>query len=113
MAGDPLGEITVSKTAMDKQRRYLTASQLRDALRNAYGRVHRRTSPNHDGLYPQNKFVFRGTFHGKDIDIVFVVEDDQTTVITQMSQHVDSLQGRYYEQVGTSASEAIANMPAE
>jgi|APHM01.1.fsa_nt_gi hypothetical protein len=113
MPEDPLDEIIVSKTASDKQRRYLTPTQLRTVLREENGRVHRRSSPNHDGLYPKNKFVFRGTFHEKQLDIVFVTEDTQTTVITQMSQHTESLQGMYYEQVGTTAAEAIASIESD
>ena len=113
MFKSPLDEIIVTKTARDKQRRYLTPAQLRTVLREGVGRVHRRTSPNHDGLYPQNKFVFRGTFQETELDIVFIVEDGQTTIITQMSQHAESLQGMYYEQVGTTATEAIASIKRE
>jgi hypothetical protein len=39
---------------------------------------------------------------------VFVVGDKDITVITQMSQHTNSLQGRYYQEIGNSVEDAIS-----
>lgn len=50
----------------------------------------------------------RGTFFGTDLDIVFTVEPDRIVVVTQMSQHANSLRGHFYEQVGTTAADAVA-----
>ena len=104
---DPLANIDVSDTARKKRGRYLTPDQLRTALRTETGYVCRRTSPNHDGLYDLNKFLFRGTFAGRSLDIVFVVEASRTVVVTQMSQHADSVRGRFYEAVGETARDAV------
>ncbi|GAA5433526.1 hypothetical protein [Haloarcula japonica] len=99
--------ITVSHTAMEKADRYLTPEQLKTVLREHTGYVCRRTSPNHDDLYPNNEFTLRGEFCGLPLDIVFAVEDDHVTVITQMSQHSDSLRGQFYEYVGDTAEDAV------
>jgi len=52
-------------------------------------------------------FLLRGTFFGMDLDVVFTVETDRVVVVTQMSQHSKSLRGRFYEQVGTTAADAV------
>ena len=104
---EPLADIRVSDTAREKRGRYLTPDQLRDAIRAETGHVCRRTSPNHDGLYDPNRFLFRGTFAGRPLDIVFVVDPDRIVVVTQMSQHADSVRGRFYEAVGTTARDAV------
>jgi hypothetical protein len=109
---DPLADIRVSDTAREKRGRYLSPAQLRDALRTETGHVCRRTSPNHDGLYDSSKFLFRGTFADRSLDIVFVVERDRTVVVTQMSQHADSVRGRFYETVGTTARDAVESTEA-
>ena len=104
---DPLDRIVVSDTARQKRKRYLDEAAIVDALRSGEGYVCRKTSPNHDGLYEDDKFTMRGTFDGIDIDIVFVVEDDRVVVVTQMSQHADSLRGRFHERVGSTAADAV------
>lgn len=103
----PLDEIQVSRTARTKRDRYLTPDQLRTALREGSGYVCRKTSPNHEGLYDGSRFILRGSFFGVDLDIVFTIERDHVVVVTQMSQHSQSLRGRFYEQVGTTAAEAV------
>lgn len=107
----PLDTIRVTNTAREKQNRYLTPPELRTALREQPGYVCRKTSPNRDGLYDQSKFIIRGTFFETDLDIVFTVESDHLVVLTQMSQHADSLRGHFYEQVGTTAADAVAAVP--
>lgn len=102
-----LTTIEVTKTAAEKRARYLNESQLKDALREATGYVCRKSSPNHDNLYADNEFIIRGEFDGQALDIVFTVEDECVVVITQMSQHSDSLRGRFYEYVGESAADAV------
>lgn len=97
----------MTDTAAEKSDRYLTPAQLRRALRTGEGYLARKSSPNHDDLYDTRQFVFRGEFEGVSLDIVFRVEDEYVVVITQMSQHADSLRGHFYEQVGTTASDAI------
>jgi hypothetical protein len=99
--------IVISQTAANKADRYLTTSQLKDVLRDSTGYICRQASPNHDGLYPENEFIMRGEFFGHSLDIVFAVEADQIIVITQMSQHADSLRGRFYEFIGDSVPTAI------
>ncbi|WP_198408100.1 hypothetical protein [Natronomonas pharaonis] len=59
-------------------------------------------------MYDETKFIMRGTFFGTDLDIVFTVEPDRIVVVTQMSQHANSLRGHFYEQVGTTAADAVA-----
>lgn len=103
----PLDDIRVSQTAQNKSSRYLTPEQLRTVLRTASGYVCRKTSPNHDGLYDDSKFIMRGTFYETQLDIVFTVENDYVTVVTQMSQHADSLRGRFYDHIGETAGDAI------
>jgi hypothetical protein len=104
----PLDDIEISKTARDKSSRYLAPAQLRTVLREETGYVCRKRSPSHEGLYDDSKFVMRGTFCGTDLDIVFTVETDRVVVVTQMSQHSESLRGRFYERVGTTAADAVA-----
>ncbi len=104
---EPLQDVRVTDTAAEKSDRYLTPAQLRRALRTAEGYVARKTSPNHDDLYDDRQFVFRGEFEGVPLDVVFSVEDESVVVITQMSQHADSLRGRFYERVGTTAGDAV------
>lgn len=103
----PLDRIEVTKTASDKRDRYLNESQLKTVLREETGYVCRESSPNHDDLYATNEFIIRGEFSGHALDIVFTVEDDRIVVITQMSQHSDSLRGRFYEYVGESVADAV------
>lgn len=110
MTTEPLGDIAVSDTAAEKRGRYLTPAQLRTALREGSGRVYRRSSPNHDGLYDQRRFVIRGTFAGTPLDIVFAVETGRVVVVTQMSQHATTLEGRFYEAIGTTAADAAATL---
>ncbi len=105
---DPLDRVVVSDTARQKRGRYLDEAAIVDALRSGEGYVCRKASPNHDGLYDERKFTMRGTFDGTDVDIVFVVEDDRVVVVTQMSQHADSLRGRFHERVGSTAADAVA-----
>jgi hypothetical protein len=100
--------IHVSNTAKNKSERYLSAKQLRDVIYCEEGYICRKTSPNHEGLYDDNKFIMRGRFYDTNIDIVFVVGDKDITVITQMSQHTNSLQGRYYQEIGNSVEDAIS-----
>ena len=107
-AESPLDTVRVTTTAREKRDRYLTPEELRTALREGSGYVCRKTSPNHEGLYDERKFTIRGTFSGTDLDIVFTVETDHIVVLTQMSQHAESLRGRFYEQVGTTAADAVA-----
>lgn len=115
MTADPLDDIAVSDTARAKRRRYLTPSRLAAVLRTDEGRVYRRTSPNHDGLYADDEFILRGTFDGLALDVVFAVERDpaRVVVITQMSQHAESLRGRFYERVGDTAADAVERLRAE
>lgn len=108
--GTPLDDIRVTKTARDKRDRYLTPAQLRTALRAGSGYLCRKTSPNHDGLYDDSKFLLRGSFAGVELDIVFQVESDHVVVITQMSQHSESVRGRFYEHVGSTAADAVATL---
>ncbi|MFT4880650.1 MAG: hypothetical protein ACI9CA_000933 [Natronomonas sp.] len=108
MTPDPLHDIVISETARKKRDRYLRPDQLRRTLRNGSGSVYRRSSPNHDGLYDESRFILRGTFHGKDLDIVFVVERTTITVVTQMGQHATTMQGRFYDEVGRTAADAVA-----
>jgi len=99
--------VEISHTAAEKADRYLSPAQLETVLREHTGYVCRRTSPNHDNLYPDNEFTLRGEFYGLSLDIVFAVESDRVAVITQMSQHSDSLRGQFYEYVGDTAEDAI------
>jgi hypothetical protein len=108
--GSPLDDIVVTQTAREKSDRYLTPAQLRTALRQGSGYVCRKTSPAHEGLYDDSKFILRGIFSGTDLDIVFTVESDRVVVVTQMSQHSQSLRGRFYERVGTTAADAVARL---
>ncbi len=105
--GSPLDDIRVTETAREKRNRYLTPAQLRATLRDGTGYVCRKQSPNHDGLYDSSKFLMRGQFFETELDIAFVLEDDHTVVVTQMSQHSESLRGRFYERVGTTAADAV------
>ena len=105
---EPLQDIRVTDTAAEKSDRYLTPAQLRRALRAGEGYVARKRSPNHDDLYDDTRFVFRGEFGDTPLDVVFEVEDECVVVITQMSQHADSLRGRFYERVGTTVADAVA-----
>ncbi len=43
-----------------------------------------------------------------NLNIVFTIERDHVVVVTQMSQHSQSLRGRFYERVGTTTAEAVA-----
>jgi hypothetical protein len=100
--------IEVSGTAAEKRSRYLSVAQLKTVLREQTGYVCTKSSPNHDNLYPDNKFILRGEFYDTQLDIVFVVEEnDHVVVVTQMSQHSDSLRGRFYRHVGEGVSDAI------
>ncbi|ERH02587.1 MAG: hypothetical protein J07HN6_00625 [Halonotius sp. J07HN6] len=100
--------ITVSGTAAKKASRYLTPAQLKTVLCEQTGYVCTKSSPNHDDLYPDNKFILRGEFFDVQLDIVFIVEEDTAiVVVTQMSQHNDSLRGRFYEHVGETVSDAV------
>jgi len=103
----PLADIEITATAREKSNRYLTPAQLHTVLRAETGYVCRKTSPAHEGLYDDSKFILRGTFFGMDLDVVFTVETDRVVVVTQMSQHSKSLRGRFYEQVGTTAADAV------
>ena len=100
--------IDVTATAAEKADRYLNPTQLERVLRQETGYVCRKRSPNHEGLYPDDEFLIRGEFCGESLDIAFVVEDDRIVVVTQMSQHADSLRGRFYERIGDSAADAVA-----
>mgnify|MGYP006296354091 CR=1 FL=1 len=102
-----LDTIEVTKTAAEKRDRYLNEAQLTDALRAETGYVCRKSSPNHEDLYADNEFIIRGEFDGHELDIVFTVEENRVVIITQMSQHSDSLRGRFYEYVGESAADAV------
>ncbi|ERG96771.1 hypothetical protein [Haloquadratum walsbyi] len=102
-----LDTIIITNTAAEKSKRYLSSSQLKKVLREETGYICRQASPNHDGLYADNKFIMRGDFFGQSLDIIFAVEDDHIVVITQMSQHSDSLRGRFYEFIGSSVTAAI------
>lgn len=104
----PLDEIQVSRTARTKRDRYLTPDQLRTALREGSGYVCRKASPNHEGLYDDSRFILRGTLFSMNLNIVFTIERDHVVVVTQMSQHSQSLRGRFYERVGTTTAEAVA-----
>jgi hypothetical protein len=104
----PLDDIRVTETAREKRDRYLTPDQLRTVLREGAGYVCRKRSPNHEGLYDDSKFLMRGTFFETELDIAFIIEDDHVVVVTQMSQHSQSLRGRFYEQIGTTAADAVA-----
>jgi hypothetical protein len=103
-----LDDIRVTRTARQKSNRYLTPAQLRTVLREESGYVCRKSSPAHEGLYDDSKFILRGTFLGMDLDIVFTVETDRVVVVTQMSQHSESLRGRFYERIGATAADAVA-----
>lgn len=102
-----IDRIDVSHTAAEKADRYLTPAQLKTVLRDHTGYVCRRASPNHDDLYPDDEFTMRGDFFDLSLDIVFCVEEDLVVVITQMSQHSDSLRGQFHEYVGNTAEDAI------
>jgi hypothetical protein len=108
--GTPLDDVVITQTAREKSNRYLTPAQLRTTLREASGYVCRKTSPAHEGLYDDSKFIIRGTFSDTDLDIVFTVESDRVVVVTQMSQHSQSLRGRFYERIGTTAADAVARL---
>ena len=110
-ADSPLETIRVTRTAREKRDRYLAPAQLRTALREGTGYVCRKTSPNHEGLYDETTFTIRGTFAGQPLDIVFTVESDRIVVLTQMSQHAESLRGRFHERVGETAADAVAAVP--
>jgi|APHM01.1.fsa_nt_gi hypothetical protein len=105
--------IEITRTAAKKAGRYLTPAQLRTVLREHTGYVCTRSSPNHEGLYSDTDFIMRGEFFGHSLDIVFVVEPDHLVVVTQMSQHNDSLRGRFYEYVGETAADAIDRVRSE
>ncbi|AFZ74236.1 hypothetical protein [Natronobacterium gregoryi] len=107
----PLDTIHVTKTARKKRDRYLTPEELKVVLRNRSGYVCRKVSPSHEDLYDKTKFIMRGSFFELDLDIVFTVESNRTVVVTQMSQHTDSLRGHFYEQVGTTAADAVSAVP--
>jgi hypothetical protein len=104
----PLDTVHVTDTAAAKADRYLTPEQLWTALREGTGYVCRQRSPNHDGPYDETRFLMRGTFFGRPLDLVFAVESDRVVVITQTSRHADSLRGRFYERIGTTAADAVA-----
>lgn len=106
----PLDEIRITETARAKRGRYLTCDQLRTVLRARSGYVCRKCSPNHEGLYDESEFLMRGTFFATDLDIVFTIESNCVVVVTQMSQHNESLRGRFYERVGTTAADAVATL---
>ena len=108
--GTQLDDIVITQTARQKSNRYLTPAGLRTALREGSGYVCRKTSPAHEGLYDDSKFIIRGTFSGVDLDIVFTVESDRVVVVTQMSQHSQSLRGRFHERVGATAADAVATL---
>ncbi|ELY97571.1 hypothetical protein C482_13149 [Natrialba chahannaoensis JCM 10990] len=110
-AESPLDTIRITTTARKKCDRYLTPAELKTTLRDRSGYVCRKVSPNHEGLYDKTKFIIRGTFFDIDLDIVFVVESDHIVILTQMSQHADSLRGQFYEQVGTTVADAVAAVP--
>lgn len=103
-----LDTIHISGTAKDKSKRYLSEEQLKNVIKYKEGYICKKTSPNHEGLYEDNKFIMRGRFYDTNIDIVFVIEDRNITVITQMSQHTNSLRGRYYQEIGNSVEDAIS-----
>ncbi|EMA39123.1 hypothetical protein [Halobiforma nitratireducens] len=107
----PLDTIHITTTTREKRDRYLTPAELKTVLRERSGYVCRKVSPNHEGLYDETKFILRGTFFDMDLDIVFTVESDHIVVLTQMSQHADSLRGQFYEQVGTTAADAVTAVP--
>jgi len=48
----------------------------------------------------------RGEFRGPPLDVV-VVESDRIVVVTQVSQHSESLRGRFYERVGETVADAV------
>jgi hypothetical protein len=108
---DPLENIVISETARKKRDRYLRPEQLRGTLRNESGSVYRRSSPNHDGLYDENTFILRGTFHETALDIVFVVEHAKVVVVTQMGQHATTMEGRFHESIGETVPDAIRWSP--
>ena len=108
MTDEPLRDVRVTDTAAEKSGRYLTPGQLRTVLREEEGYVARKSSPGHDGLYDDDRFILRGEFFDTPLDVVFVVEADHVVVVTQMSQHARSLRGRFYERVGTVAADAVA-----
>jgi len=100
--------IKVSETAAKKRSRYLTTAQLKTVLREQTGYVCTKSSPNHNNLYSDTKFILRGEFYETQLDIVFVIEQhSDLVVVTQMSQHSDSLRGRFYQYVGETVSDAI------
>jgi hypothetical protein len=103
----PLDTIAVSQTAREKRDRYLGPEQLRSVLREETGYVCRKSSPNHEDLYDDSKFIMRGEFFDTPLDIVFAVDSDQVVVVTQMSQHSESVRGRFYQLVGTTAKDAV------
>jgi hypothetical protein len=103
-----LERIEVTKTAGEKRDRYLNESQLKRVIWEESGYVCRKSSPNHEDLYATNEFIIRGEFCGHALDIVFTIEDDRIVVITQMSQHSESLRGRFYEYVGETVADAVA-----
>jgi hypothetical protein len=88
----PLDEIQVSRTARTKRDRYLTPDQF-------VGRPHPTT---------RGCTTIRDSFFGMNLNIVFTIERDHVVAVTQMSQHSQSLRGRFYERVGTTTVEAVA-----
>ena len=80
-----LDRIEVTRTAAKKAQRYLAPTQLETVLRERDGYVCTRSSPNHEGLYADNEFILRGEFYGHPLDVVFVIEEGHTVVVTQMS----------------------------
>lgn len=105
--------IEITHTAAKKAGRYLTPAQLRTVLQEHTGYVCTQSSPNHEGLYADNEFILRGEFYGLSLDIVFVVEPDHIVVVTQMSQHNDSLRGRFYEHVGETVADAVVRVRSD
>jgi hypothetical protein len=57
--------------------------------------------------YDDSNFILSGTFLGMDLNVVFTIETDRVVVVKQMSQHSTSLRGRFCEQVGTTAADAV------
>lgn len=103
-----IDSIYISNTAKNKSNRYLSSDQLRSVIRHKEGYICKKASPNHEDLYEDNKFIMRGEFYDVEIDIVFVVGGEDITVVTQMSQHANSLKGRYYQKIGNSVEDTLS-----
>ena len=65
--------IEVSGTAAKKRSRYLTAAQPKPVLPEQTGYACTKSSPNHDSLNPDNKFILPGQFTHTQLEPRFLL----------------------------------------